>query len=177
MSAQSEIKFPLSIEEIKRFLPHREPFLFVDRITHISSRPSRTKYSLSDMVGVQVIGQKNVSYNEPCFAGHFPSFSILPGVLIVEIMAQTASFCVYPLVCHRLDEFSKIFKCILISLDDVKFRKPVVPGDVLKVECEVKKCRGKIWTFGCKAFVDDQKVAEANIMAHMESDIQFVKER
>lgn len=171
----SNIEFPLRIEEIKRFLPHRAPFLLVDRVLDIKCEIGKPQYSYSDMVGVKVIAQKNVSYNEPFFVGHFPEFAILPGVYITEIMAQTASFCIYPIVYNRLEEFSKTFKCILIGLDGVKFRKPVVPGDILRIESEVQKCRGKIWSFACSAFVDDQKVAEASILAHMDSDVQFKK--
>jgi 3-hydroxyacyl-[acyl-carrier-protein] dehydratase len=119
------------------------------------------------MIGTKVTGIKNLSMNEPFFQGHFPGFPIMPGVLIIETMAQIASFSVYPYVKHDLERFAREFECILVGVDGVRFRRMVIPGDTLKVETEVKKCRGKLWGFSCVASVDGQKAAEAEILANL----------
>ena len=161
----------LGIQEIKKFLPHSFPFLLVDRVLEIQSVGDLTKLAGDDKIGTRVRAQKNVSVNEPYFQGHFPNYPILPGVLIVEIMAQTASFALYPYV--QADgagasnkQSDKKLECILVGVDEARFRKPVVPGDVMEVEATLKRCRGKLWGFDCIARVNGQVVAEASILAN-----------
>lgn len=163
----SENPYLLNINQIQRFLPHRTPFLLVDRILEIHPAGSIDEPPPSARVGTKVIAIKNVSYNEPYFQGHFPGFAILPGVLLIETMAQAASFSVYPGMVKDLDRLSKEFQCILVGVDNARFRRPVVPGDTLRIETEVVKCRGKLWAFQCTATVDGNKVAEAELMANL----------
>lgn len=163
-----ENPYLLNINQIQRFLPHRSPFLLVDRILEIHPVQADSNSSLPMAgVGTRVVGIKNVSFNEPYFQGHFPNYAILPGVLIIETMAQVASFSVYPNLAKDIDRLSRDFQCILVGVDQARFRKPVVPGDTLRIETEVVKCRGKLWAFQCTATVDGQKVAEAEILANL----------
>ena len=158
----------LGIEQIRGWLPHRQPFLMVDRILEIHPVGDLKDLTWnSAKVGIKVVGLKNVSYNEPVFAGHFPSFSIFPGVMIIESMAQVASFSIYPYIEHDLERVAKAFQCILLGVDNVRFRRPVVPGDTLRITTEVTRCRGKIWAFKAQAHVGDQLAAEAEVMANL----------
>ena len=138
----------IDIQEIMRLLPHRYPFLLVDRITSLIPRQS-------------VKGIKNVTVNEPCFQGHFPAQPIFPGVLILEGMAQTGgcmAFCSVPeMIGERLVYFAGIAKA--------RFRKPVVPGDQLEYRLELIKHKRLIMVMKGQAFVGDQLVAEAELMA------------
>ena len=161
--------YSLDINQIQKFLPHRAPFLLVDRILEIHYKGSFDEPAPHAPVGTRVVGLKNVSFNEPYFQGHFPGFAILPGVLILETMAQVASFSVYPSMQKTLGQLSGDFQCILVGIDSARFRKPVVPGDTLRIETEVLKCRGRLWAFQCIALVDGQKVAEAEVLANIVS--------
>ena len=171
--------FQLNINQIQKFLPHKTPFLLVDRILEIQLGPHAAGEVVSPApVGTRVVGIKNVTFNEPHFQGHFPNFSILPGVLIIESMAQVASFSIYPHLAKDMDRLARDFQCILVGVDQARFRKPVVPGDTLRIETEVVRCRGKLWAFQCTAFVDGHKVAEAEILANLvahrsEGDLGF----
>jgi 3-hydroxyacyl-[acyl-carrier-protein] dehydratase len=162
-----ENPYRLNVNQIQRFLPHRSPFLLVDRILEIHPVGNLDAPPPVAEVGTRVVGLKNVSFNEPYFQGHFPGFAILPGVLILESMAQVASFSVYPNMAKDIDRLSREFQCILVGVDSARFRKPVVPGDTLRIETEVTKCRGKLWAFQCTALVENQKVAEAEILANL----------
>lgn len=162
------MKYQIGIDEIRKFLPHRAPFLLVDRILDImpmgdlsDREPGPSK------VGTKVIGIKNISYGESCFQGHFPEFSIFPGVWIIESMAQVASFSLYPYFMQDVGKLSREFQCILVGVDGVRFRRPVVPGDTLKTESVVTKCRGKIWAFHTFCTVDGERVAEADLLANL----------
>lgn len=135
------------IKEIMKTLPHRYPFLLVDRIIELE-------------VGVRVVGIKNVTINEPFFQGHFPGEPVMPGVLIIEAMGQTAGVLAYRSM--NVPENQGVY---LMSLNRVKFREPVVPGDQLRLEMEVLKQRGPIWVFKGRAYVEKRLVAEAEIMA------------
>ncbi|NTJ64310.1 3-hydroxyacyl-ACP dehydratase FabZ [Agrobacterium rhizogenes] len=134
------------ILEIMKLLPHRYPMLMVDRIIEIDSDNS-------------AIGIKNVTANEPQFTGHFPSSPIMPGVLLIEGMAQTAGA-----ICARKDGIGGNL-VYFMTIDNARFRKPVVPGDRVEFHVVKQKQRGTIWKFHCDAKVDGSLVAEADIGA------------
>lgn len=135
--------------EIMTLLPHRYPFLLVDKIIEIDEDRS-------------AVGIKNVTMNEPHFTGHFPEQPIMPGVLIIEAMAQTAGA-----ICARTHSKGIRKLVYFMSIDGAKFRKPVVPGDVLKMQVTQIKHRRSIFKYDCVATVDNQKVTEATITAMM----------
>ncbi len=135
----------MNIREIQNMLPHRYPFLLVDRIIDIESK-------------VKAVGFKNVTVNEPFFQGHFPDNPIMPGVLIIEAMAQVSGI----LAFHSGAQGNSVY---FMSIEKAKFRKPVVPGDQLRFEVSVLQQRNKVWKFSGQAFVDDQVVAEAEFTA------------
>jgi 3-hydroxyacyl-[acyl-carrier-protein] dehydratase len=138
----------IEISEIMKILPHAYPFLLVDRIVEIEP-------------GKRIAGIKNVTYNEPFFPGHFPGRPIMPGVLIVESMAQTAGV----LAFKSMPEEEQGRPVYFLGIDNVRFRKPVVPGDQLRLELEITKHRQAIWGFKGKALVDGNLVAEAELLA------------
>jgi 3-hydroxyacyl-[acyl-carrier-protein] dehydratase len=138
----------VEIKEIMNMLPHAYPFLLVDRIIEIDP-------------GKRVVGIKNVTYNEPFFPGHFPGNPIMPGVLIVEAMAQTAGV----LVFKSIPEEERVKSVYFLGIDNARFRKPVIPGDQLRLELEISKHRQSIWGFRGKALVDGKLVAEAELLA------------
>ncbi len=136
------------IQEIMNFLPHRYPFLLVDRILEI-------------VPNEKIVALKNVTINEPFFQGHFPGAPIMPGVLIVEAMAQTGG----ALFSASKPEERQGAIFYFMGMDNVKFRKPVVPGDQLIIEVKVLKMRSKVVKMSGIASVDKKRVAEAEIMA------------
>jgi 3-hydroxyacyl-[acyl-carrier-protein] dehydratase len=136
----------VDINEIMTLLPHSYPFLLVDRI--IELEPAK-----------RAVGIKNVTYNEPFFMGHFPGKPIMPGVLILEALAQTGGV----LAFKSLEE--KNGAVFFTGIDEARFRKPVIPGDQLKLVVEILRNRREIWVFRGEAFVDGELVAEAKIMA------------
>ena len=137
----------VDIMQLMKLLPHRYPFLLVDRIVDIDG----------DNSGV---GFKNVTINEPHFQGHFPEAPVMPGVLIIEAMAQTAgAICI-----HHLPE-GKPSLVYFMTIDNAKFRKPVVPGDRLEIHARKLKKRNTLLKFGCEAKVDGATVAEAEVTA------------
>lgn len=165
---ESPRTYAIQGEAIRKFLPHRYPFLLVDRVLSIEPKGSLSNASgTSDKVGTRIVAQKNVSFNEPMFQGHFPNFAIFPGVLTIEAMAQTASFATYPFIVDDAEQMARGFSVILLGVDEVRFRKAVGPGDVMIIEAVIEKCRGPIWGFQCNVTVDGAKVAEAKILAHM----------
>lgn len=141
---------PLDIRTIMKYLPHRFPFLLVDRILEMVPDKS-------------IKGLKNVTINEPFFQGHFPGTPIMPGVLIIEAMAQVGG--VLALSSMALTENTLIY---FMGVDQVKFRRPVVPGDQLIIDIEVLKQRAKVIKLAGSAKVDDQLVAEGQLMATIE---------
>jgi 3-hydroxyacyl-[acyl-carrier-protein] dehydratase len=138
----------IEIKEIMNILPHAHPFLLVDRIVEMEP-------------GKRIVGIKNVTYDEPFFPGHFPNRPIMPGVLIVEAMAQTAGV----LVFKSMPEEEQKKPVYFLGIDNVRFRKPVVPGDQLRLELEITRHRQLIWGFKGKAFVEGKLVAEADLLA------------
>ena len=138
---------PIEIGELFRLLPHRYPFLLIDRIEDGDS---------------SAIGIKNVTVNEPHFNGHFPGEPIMPGVLIVEAMAQTAGA-----ITAKMHSGGARKLVYFMTIDECRFRKPVLPGDRLELHVTKVRQRGNIFKFDCHAVVDGQKVAEARIGAMM----------
>ena len=137
----------LDIDQIKKILPHRYPLLLVDRITECDEES-------------KIVGIKCVTMNEPFFQGHFPEYPVMPGVLIIEAMAQVA--CILGLsILKREGNASVLFT----GIDAVRFRKPVRPGDCLRLELEKIKQRGELFRFQGHAYVDDTLVAEGQIQA------------
>lgn len=135
----------MDINEIKEILPHRYPFLLVDRVTEL-------------VEGKSIKGYKNVTINEEFFQGHFPEKPIMPGVLILEALAQLGGVAIL-----RMDEYKGKIP-MFAGADRVKWRKPVVPGDRLDLSCEIVKLRGPIGLGKAVATVDGKKVCEAEIM-------------
>jgi beta-hydroxyacyl-ACP dehydratase FabZ len=139
----------LDIDQIRQILPHRYPMLLVDRILELEE-----KY---------VVGVKNVTANEPFFAGHFSDFPVMPGVLIIEAMAQTAGVQVLSNIPDRAN-----YIVFLVSVDHARFRKPVRPGDQLRIEMTVIRVKGTVAKMGGRATVDGVLVAEAEVMCKLE---------
>ena len=144
----TEARLALDVDQIKRLLPHRAPFLFVERITDI-------------VAGTSATGWKTVAFNEPHFAGHFPEFAVMPGVLIIEAMAQTAG----ALVVHTLGLQDRRPMVYFMTIDKARFRRPVFPGSVLRMPVQVLRHRGSVWRFEGKAFVNEELCAEAEYSA------------
>lgn len=141
-------KTKLNIHEIKTMLPHRYPFLLIDKMKDIVD-------------GESAVGIKNVTVNEPFFEGHFPERPVMPGVLIVEAMAQTSG----ALVVHHLGEEAEGKLVYFMSIENAKFRKPVEPGDVIEILVQKIQARRNVWKFDCVATVEGTKVAEAAVSA------------
>lgn len=136
------------VERIKRMIPHRYPFLLVDRVVDVRLNES-------------AVGIKNVSVNEPFFQGHFPDRPVMPGVLIIEAMAQTAGV----LVVATLGPEEEGKLVYFMSIDSARFRRPVVPGDRLELHVVKERSRGPVWKFQAEAKVDGVLVAEATYAA------------
>jgi len=138
----------LDINEIRRILPHRYPMLLVDRIVELEAE--------------RIVGIKNVTANEPFFSGHFPDFPVMPGVLIVEAMAQTAGVLVLKSIEDRASKL-----VLLVSIEYAKFRRPVVPGDQLRMELTMLKRKASVAKMSGIATVDGMLVAEAEVMCKL----------
>ncbi|MDD2501112.1 MAG: 3-hydroxyacyl-ACP dehydratase FabZ [Geobacter sp.] len=139
---------PMDVNAIMKILPHRYPFLLVDRIVELEH-------------GKRCVGIKNVSINEPFFPGHFPGHPVMPGVLIIEAMAQVAGIMAY----LASDEETRKKVSYFMAIDSAKFRKPVMPGDQLQIEITTTMNRRGIWGVDGKAFVDGKLVTEASLKA------------
>ncbi len=137
-----------NIQEIMKLLPHRYPFLLIDRV-------------LEMVPGQNVVAMKNVTINEPFFQGHFPQTAIMPGVLIVEAMAQAGGI----LAFESIPKEKQGALIYFMGMDKVRFRRPVVPGDQLIFKVEILKLRSKVIKMKGDASVDDARVAEAELMA------------
>ncbi len=141
-------KTVIGIEKILKSLPHRYPILLVDKVVELE-------------VGKKIVAIKNVTFNEPHFMGHFPDHPIMPGVLIIEAMAQAGALMVTSAPDFKAEEKLVYF----MSIDGAKFRKPVIPGDVLELHIEAIQNRGAVWKLSAVAMVDGQKVSEAQLSA------------
>lgn len=138
----------MDIHEIMNYLPHRFPFLLVDRVESVEP-------------GKRIVAIKNVSINEPFFPGHFPNRPVMPGVLILEAMAQVAAILSFKTSDTKPNANSVYY---FVGIDNARFKKPVEPGDQLRLEVEITRTIKGIWKFAAKAFVVEQLVAEADIM-------------
>ena len=138
----------MDINEIMRQLPHRYPFLLIDRVTEY-------------VPGERLVGYKNVSYNEPFFSGHFPQKPIMPGVLVLEALAQATGILGFRTVDREPDSNSLYY---LVGIDKARFKRPVVPGDQLVLEVTFKQARRGIWVFSGEARVDGKLCASADLM-------------
>ena len=138
----------IGIEKILKSLPHRYPFLLVDKVIELD--PEK-----------KIVAVKNVTFNEPHFLGHFPDHPIMPGVLIIEAMAQAGALMVTSAPNFNLEDKLVYF----MSIDGAKFRKPVIPGDVLELHVEAVQNRGAVWKLSAVGMVNGQKVAEAQLSA------------
>jgi 3-hydroxyacyl-[acyl-carrier-protein] dehydratase len=138
----------VDIQQIMRDIPHRYPFLLLDRVVDLVPNQS-------------AVGVKNVSVNEPFFAGHFPNHPVMPGVLIIESMAQTAAV----LVVETLGPEAAGKVVYFMSIEGAKFRRPVMPGDQLRIHVNKDRNRGNVWKFTAVARVDGVSVAEATYAA------------
>jgi 3-hydroxyacyl-[acyl-carrier-protein] dehydratase len=152
--AGKETNVTLDVERIKLLLPHRAPFLFVERLTDIVPNESATGY-------------KAVSFNEPHFQGHFPDYAVMPGVLIVEAMAQTAG----ALVVHSMGVTSDNRIVYFMTIEKARFRRPVRPGDMLRMPVKALRRRGPVWRFEGQAFVGDTLCAEAEFSAMIQDGV------
>lgn len=162
-----ESKYYLDQQKIMEFLPHRYPFLLVDRVLDISGPGDLESDDLKDKKGVKVVALKNVTMNEPFFQGHFPGVPVMPGVLLVEAMAQVASFSMYPYAIQQIRSVGEAFQCVLVGVNEARFRAPVTPGDTLVIKTEVVTCRKFLWSFKAEIFVEDKLVAEAGLLANL----------
>ena len=148
MSTKKQDSVAVDIHQILEMIPHRYPFLLIDNVVDIVS-------------GESARGIKNVTINDQFFNGHFPARPVMPGVLIIEAMAQTSAV----LVVHTLGADTKGKLVYFMAIDEAKFRKPVIPGDVLELVVVKERSRGSVWRFNAAAMVSGVKVAEAIVTA------------
>ena len=137
----------MDMQEILQYLPHRYPFLLVDRV--LECEP-----------GKAIKAVKNVSMNEPFFTGHFPHYPVMPGVLIIEALAQAAAILSFKTTATKPDPHSVYY---FVGINDARFKKPVVPGDQLELRVDLIRS-GRIWKFAAQAWVDAQLATEAELM-------------
>ena len=153
MNSATENGAVMDIKQIAALLPHRYPFLLIDRV-------------IECVPGEYAVGIKNVTINEPFFTGHFPQEPIMPGVLIIESMAQACGVLAFQTHGQSNDEIPNgIF--VLVSVDNCRFKRPVVPGDQLRLEARLKRVMRGIWMFEARALVDGQLAAECEVRCAM----------
>ena len=138
----------MDVNEIRQYLPHRYPFLLVDRVVELN-------------LGDSIVAYKNVSINEPFFNGHFPDHPVMPGVLIIEAMAQAAGILGFKTMDKTPEDGSIYY---FVGSDKARFKRPVVPGDRLQLEAKIVTEKRGIWKFECRATVDGQLACSATIM-------------
>ena len=138
----------MDVKEIREYLPHRYPFLLVDRVTELN-------------LGDSIVAYKNVTVNEPFFNGHFPDHPVMPGVLVIEAMAQAAGILGFKTMDKTPQDGSIYY---FVGSDKLRFKRPVVPGDKLQLDAAIVSEKRGIWKFDCRASVDGQLVASATIL-------------
>ena len=138
----------MDIHEILEYLPHRYPMLLVDRVLECEA-------------GKRILAIKNVSINEPFFVGHFPHHPVMPGVLVIEAMAQAAAILTFKTIGHKQDDQSVYY---FVGIDEARFKRPVGPGDQLRLEVSIERNVRGMWKFRAEARVGDAVVAEARLM-------------
>lgn len=138
----------MDVKEIREYLPHRYPFLLVDRVTELT-------------LGESIVAYKNISINEAIFNGHFPDVPVFPGVLIIEAMAQAAGILGFKTMGKKPQDGSIYY---FVGADDVRFKRPVVPGDRLYLEAKIVSEKRGIWKFDCRAHVDGNLASEGTIL-------------
>jgi len=138
----------MNIQDVKNYLPHRYPFLLIDRVLNIE-------------IGKSIVAIKNVTYNEPQFTGHFPAQPIMPGVMIVEALAQATGILAFKSEVGKPID-GQIY--MLVGIDKVRFKRMVEPGDQILLEVGIMTVKRGIWKFKCRASVDDQTVTTAELM-------------
>lgn len=143
----------MNIQDVKNYLPHRYPFLLIDRVLNIE-------------VGKSIVAIKNVTFNEPQFTGHFPAQPIMPGVMIVEALAQATGILAFKSEVGRPID-GQIY--MLVGIDKVRFKRMVEPGDQLLLEIEILTVKRGIWKFSCKATVEGETVTTAELMCTQKS--------
>lgn len=141
----------MDINEIQQYLPHRYPFLLVDRV-------------LECVPGERIVAIKNVTFNEPFFPGHFPKLPIMPGVLIIEAMAQAAAILAFKTAGRLPSDDSLVY---FLGIDEARFKSPVTPGDQLKFTARIERNIKGVWKFAAEATVDGKLAAEAKMMCTM----------
>ena len=139
----------MDIHEVRRYLPHRYPFMLIDRV-------------LDYVPGEYLTAVKNITFNEPQFTGHFPERPIMPGVLLIEAMAQTAGILAQVSTGVRVDDRHLYY---LVGVDNARFKRPVEPGDQVILRAELQRAIRGVWKFSCEARVDGQVVASAEVMS------------
>ena len=142
-----DVQLPLDVVKIQELLPHRYPFLLVDRVTEFEANK-------------RVVGIKNVTINEPFFQGHFPGHPVMPGVLVIEALAQTGG--ILTQLTHQAAATDKLF--YLVKIDNARFSRMVVPGDQLTLEVKLKRMIRNMAMYECSASVDGKQVASADIL-------------
>ncbi|MCF8058715.1 MAG: beta-hydroxyacyl-ACP dehydratase [Bacteriovoracaceae bacterium] len=158
-------------EEVKEFLPHRDPFLFVDSIKDIQLREGVEKkdvYEIKDVIGGTVFGNYATKADHPIFAGHFPGNPILPGVVQIEMMAQVSSFALMKIYPNWKDLRMDV---MLLGVNSSKFRKPVFPEMKLTIKTECEKVRGPFMTNNCTVYCEGEVMSEASVLA----SVKFVE--
>lgn len=164
----------LNTEQVKKILPHRDPFLFIDEVTeidykgnHFSSLESIKLIGIKELPGTTTIARYTTKPDHPIFSGHFPDYPILPGVVQIEMMAQAASF----MVCMVYDHpFNLKMDVALLCVNEAKFRKPIFPGMNLIIKSTVEKIRGSMMTSSCQLFEGDTLMSEASVLATLKMD-------
>ena len=146
--SDAKIVKEVDLSLIQRIIPHRYPFLLVDKVRDV-------------VIGESAVGIKNITFNEPQFQGHFPGMPLFPGVMIIEAMAQTSGILV-GLTADLVDKNANVF---FMGVDAVKFRRKVVPGDVLELHVTALRGGGRVWKFAGRAMVGDELACEAEFMA------------